>query len=149
MSILWSKKCSHKKEVVAVEGFIAQQASKRYVWLSWKGLIYHLCLLCECDYVDKNRYIHQLTKIERTKQTNKTLRKGPLKVVNINCYVFQAEMFASLCLPTKHIFAIGYVPRVKGEQKSPIISHLNCRKFMCQSRQAANSFIYLLFSAVI
>ena len=122
MSILWSKKCSHKKEVVAVEGFIAQQASKRYVWLSWKGLIYHLCLLCECDYVDKNRYIHQLTKIERTKQTNKTLRKGPLKVVNINCYVLQVEMFASLCLPTKHIFAIGYEPRVK--RRTKITDHI-------------------------
>lgn len=79
-------------------------------------------MLCECDYVDKNRYIHQLTKIERTKQTNKTLRKGPLKIVNINCYVLQAEMFASLCLPTKHIFPIGYVPRVK--RRTKITNHI-------------------------
>ena len=79
----------------------------------------------ECVYVDENRYIHQLTKIERTKQTNKTLRKGPLKVVNINCYVLQAEMFASLCLRTKHIFPIGHMPRVKRRTKSHLIRPWN------------------------
>ena len=121
-------KCSHKKEVVTAEGFIALKSQ----WEAWLVKLKRTDLsplfvmwVRECVYVDENRYIHQLTKIERTKQTNKTLRKGPLKVVNINCYVLQAEMFASLCLPTKHIFPIGHMPRVKRRTKSHLIRSWN------------------------
>ena len=65
-------------------------------------------------------------------------------------------MFASLCLSTKNLFPIGHVPRVK--RRTKITNHIaldqvrvpwNHGKSMCQSRQAANSFIYLFFSAVI